>query len=150
MSTAEKSFICWGKYCFLPLSPLTCVMIFPLKTAHQREGRDEFLTFSFSVFEILMRLCDACDDCRSRLQSTGLSVNFFNGRWILLTKGATFPMLERLLGVGRVERSLNLSVKPGIRKRENVLCVDPSKALLSSMFLNQNICVVEDSCLFFL
>lgn len=87
LSTAEKSFICWGKYYFLPLSPLTCVMIFPLKTAHQREGRDEFLAFSFSAFEILMRLCDACDDCRSRPQSTGLSVNFFNGRGILLTKG---------------------------------------------------------------
>lgn len=43
-------------------------------------------------------------------------------------------MLERLLGVGRVERSLNLSVKPGIRKRENVLCVDPSKACLVLSF----------------
>lgn len=62
-------------------------MIFPLKTAHQREARDEFLTFRFSAFEILMRPCDACDDCRSRLQSTGLSVNLFNGRWFLLTKG---------------------------------------------------------------
>lgn len=91
LSTAEKSFICWGKYYFLPLLPLTCVMIFP----HQREARDEFLTFRFSVFEILMRLCNACDDCRSRLQSTGLCVDFlFNGRWFLLTEGVLVGLRE--------------------------------------------------------
>lgn len=72
LSAEEKSFICWGKYDFLPVLPLTCVLISPLKV-----GRDEFLTFRFPVFELLMRLCQACADCRWGLQSTGLSVNLF-------------------------------------------------------------------------
>lgn len=79
------------------------------------------------MFEILTWLRDACDDCRSRLQSTDLSVNFF-----LMEDGLEGQKREGKRG-GRFQccvssvlvrsRRLSLSKQLSVKVSGNVFCV---------------------------